>query len=263
MSNFNNVFPVCVQLSLGQNLANTSNLKDGNFTWYAPFNMSLAPRFIDNNGNDLYYSITDIKPGFWIATNGGLAWRIYDVVYTGGSSVQFYLEDVNNYCINLDSTGGNGIPQSGGLFLAFEVNEEGQPLIFPIEVFDDSIRNVPVGMINRFAMFNVAKQYVAVYQINHGLSIGDPIWCDPSDGKYKKANNANAKYIIGIVSIVSTQGPYSTTSTIDNFNYKAYGTYYYDLQYSFPSLDFSSYSTGQFLYLSTDPTQKIQRIKSF
>ena len=129
MSTFNNIFPVCVQLTLSPSLANIGNTKNGNFTWSAPFTYSISSTYI---GNDLIttnsYGINDIQKGFWIGTSGGLAWRIYDKIANLDGTCTFYLEDVDNYCINLDNTGARGVPNNGGEFIAFEVNEEGQPL---------------------------------------------------------------------------------------------------------------------------------------
>jgi hypothetical protein len=254
MSTFNNVFPVCVQLSLGQNLANIETPRNGNFTWSAPFTYSTSPIFIQNDLTSSYqYDVTDIKVGHWIATNGGLAWRVYNKQLNQDGSVKFFLEDVDNYCINLDNTGNQGLPSTGGYFISFEVNEDGQPLIFTIDIFSDSLRQLPVNMITRFSFFNTARQHITVYQVNHGLHVGDPIWIDPSDGKYKKSNTANAKYIIGIVTDISSdKDTNDNTITVNNFNFKAYGTYYTDLASYFSGLDFSSYVKGDFLYLSTD-----------
>ena len=218
MSTFNNVFPVCVQLALGQNLANIGTPVNGNFTWYASFEYSTSPIYIQNDLNTTYqYGINDIQIGHWISTNNGLAQRVYDKSLNQDGSCTFYLEDVDNYCVNLDNTGSQGVPNNGGYFISFELNEDGQPLIFTIDVFSDSLRQLPINMITRFSTFNTAKQHVTVYQINHGLNTGDQIWIDPANGLYKRANTSNAKYVIGIVSNVSVAG---NSPTIDNFEYK-------------------------------------------
>jgi len=256
MSNFNNVFPVCIQISLISGSINSNNIhNNGNYTWYGAFNYSASSQFIDNYNNTYQYTLSDIKPGFWIATKNGMAWRIYDSKKNTDGSSTFYLEDVDNYCINLDNTGQKGIPTDSELLIAFEVNEEGQPLIFPTNNFNDNLKQLPIEMINRFSVFNIAKKDISIYQINHGLSIGQPIWLDSTDGLYKKATNS--KLIIGIVTNVSLKEStnIAISTTVDNFTFKPYGTYYYDLQHSFPNLDFSSYSTGQFVYISTDKIQ--------
>ena len=62
MSTFNNVFPVCVQLSLDAGLASVSTPTNGNFTWNAPFTYSSSPTYIQNDLTSTYqYTINDIK----------------------------------------------------------------------------------------------------------------------------------------------------------------------------------------------------------
>jgi hypothetical protein len=92
---------------------------------------------------------------------------------------------------------------------------------------------------------NPNSQYVDVLQPSHTFVGGEPIWIDPADGYYKSANNTNAKYIVGVVSSVGIP-------TSDSFTYKVFGTYYYDIQKFFSSLDLSSFNKGDFIYVSTD-----------
>jgi hypothetical protein len=80
MSVFKNRFPVCIQVQAVENARPVpANIVNGNFTWSINFRYSISPEFMTNDGNTLQYRMSDIEKGYWIATNGGFAWRIYDI----------------------------------------------------------------------------------------------------------------------------------------------------------------------------------------
>jgi hypothetical protein len=175
----------------------------------------------------------------------GYAWKVISIVSSTDDDITLILEDEENYNYYIDSVNNNfgGQPQPSSQHIYFELNSDGVPIVTPSYTLVDA--SLSVDTISRFADRNPNRQYADILQPSHGFLGGEPIWVDPADGLYKSANNTNAKFIVGIVSSVGIP-------TSDWFTYKAFGTYYYDIQKFFGTLDLSSYNRGDFIYVSTD-----------
>ena len=249
--------PVCLQCVCVSNSSIGS--PNGSNQFICEFNIANAdtgnPTYQFYNSGTALYDMTTIIPGMWISgTLGGFAWKIISV--TGGNNsgvdptlyVTLVIEDEENYNFNVDNGGGSGgQPLIGEPHIIFQLNSDGLPVISPIygQYTDQKLIQLSGDVLSRFNDRNPTRQYVDVFQPSHTFIGGEPIWIDPVDDYYKSANNTNAKYIIGVVSSVNIPNS-------DWFSYKAFGTYYYDIQKFFSALDLSSFNKGDFIYVSTD-----------
>ena len=208
----------------------------------------LFPQVFNTNVAPLAYNSLDIKVGGWLAgTSGGFAWRITEIGTNDGTNVTVQLEDEENYNYAMDPIQSGGAPLFNRAHIYFELGPDGLPIFSPLygQYLDNTLPQLPYDIICRFLSRNQGNQYVPVFQPNHGFLGGETIWLDPADGKYKRANNTNAQYAVGLVSSIDIP---------DNrwFTYKSYGTFYGNITKFFNNLDLSSYDKGSFLYISTD-----------
>ncbi len=207
--------------------------------------------------NTLVYTTNDMKAGGWISgTIGGFAWKITEIFSSDGTNITLQLEDEENYNYNIDGYGNGGAPLFAQPFIYFELSPEGLPIFTPLYslYLDTLLTQLPSDTISRFLARNRSGQYVPAFQPIHGFNGGETIWIDPTDGKYKLANNPNAQYVVGIVTSVNIPIP-------GWFTYKAYGFFYNNITKHFTNVDLSSYPKGTFLYIATDGIQQYTDIQ--
>ena len=243
--------PICLQFITNEeqegNAAYTLTTVNGANRYYVDFKL-LFPQLFNTNVSPLAYNSLDIKVGGWLAgTSGGFAWRITEIGTNDGTNVTVQLEDEENYNYAIDPIQSGGAPLFNRAHIYFELGPDGLPIFSPLygQYLDNTLPQLPYDIICRFLSRNQGNQYVPVFQANHGFLGGETIWIDPADGKYKRANNTNAQYAVGLVSSIDIP---------DNrwFTYKSYGTFYGNIMKFFNNVDLSSYDKGSFLYISTD-----------
>jgi hypothetical protein len=251
--------PVCLQVNVlqhentGQAIYNISTER-GNNRYYVDLEL-ITPQLIINSA--FAYRATNISIGGWLAgTSGGFAWKIIDIQNVTENTITVQLEDVDNYNYAMDSIANGGAPMQDRAHIYFELNEDGLPVIAPLygQYADITLQQLPYDIMFRFFSRNYGTTYVPIYQPLHGFLGGETIWLNPEDGKYYNANNTNAQYVIGVVSTVNTP-------IMGWFTFKAYGSYYSNLQYYFMNIDFSSYTPGTFLYIATDGIEQYTPIQ--
>jgi collagen type VII alpha len=244
--------PICLQFITDTtqegSAAYDGTTVNGANRYYVDLSLLFVQAFNTNDAIPLAYNSLDIKVGGWLAgTSGGFAWRITEIGTNDGTNVTVQLEDEENYNYAMDPIQSGGAPLFNRAHIYFELGPDGLPIFSPLygQYLDNTLPQLPYDIICRFLSRNQGNQYVPVFQANHGFLGGETIWIDPADGKYKRANNTNAQYAVGLVSSIDIP---------DNrwFTYKSYGTFYGNIMKFFNNVDLSSYDKGSFLYISTD-----------
>ena len=168
----------------------------------------------------MVYTAKDIQVNSWIAdiqTGRSLKIIGIDGINTNDNYITCYVEDVDRYnLLTSPYQDGTGLPYLNGKIVAFNLAEDGLPILAPISLYSaimDINNNFLADLTSRFRYRNTISQYHTIKQPGHIFKIKDPIYLR-SDGKFMLANNiANANKIIGHVTQVNTPG-------IDYFSFK-------------------------------------------
>lgn len=200
-----------------------------------------------------YYDAYNIIPGDWLANDStGYTWRISDIYNifddpngnnTGQGAFYAKMVDVDGFNASIDPGGNfNGAPRyidSGAIL--FTLDDDGFPIFTPADTFNLSV-NFSGNVIGRFRILNTYNKYVSIYQTGASttFSVGDPVYIDSLDGKFKRACNIGdvpeINKTIGVVTSVGvptanyfTFNPFGEYRTISDIPYLTGppGTYYY------------------------------------
>jgi hypothetical protein len=184
------------------------------------------------DADEQYYNAYNVTAGDWLANDAtGYTWKLLHIYTvsdapTSGNNTGpgvFYavMMDVDGYNEGLDPTGsyvGNPVFVDSRTIL-FTVDEDGFPIFTPADTFNLS-SNFSGNVIGRFRALNTYNKYVSIYQPSHGLSVGDPVYVDISDGVFKRAQG------LGDVSgVYATVGIVTSTNvpTADYFTFNPFG----------------------------------------
>jgi len=254
--------PVCLQITAANGGSATSPNSKNNMQFSFDIFLMYTPQY---GVNGTVYDLSVVTPGMWIGGGvAGYAWKIVSIggIGTNGDgSTTITVEDVDNY--NYLISGSNSYTSPPGNYIIFELNSNGVPVLQGLynSYVDTSLAPLLPDIISRFANTSPNTQYIDIYQPNHTLLLGDPIWYNSSNitgQPYEKAMNSNAKYTIGVVS--NTGVP-----DLNSFTFKVFGTYYSDVSSFFsetltPSaLSLAAISgvvPGSILYIDTTGTNQ-------
>ncbi len=149
------------------------------------------------------YTAQDVTVGQWIANvTTGEAWRIMSVVSKIGTTVIIDVQDIYRYNTFRDQTQtGNGAPDQG-VYVIFNINDEGIPLIDPVTASGTSAY-FTMNLMSRFEYLNLQYDY-PLYQSGNTFAIGDIIAVDSSAHSYVLASSTYNTVIGRITSISDT-----------------------------------------------------------
>jgi hypothetical protein len=145
----------------------------------------------------------DINVGMWIAQlTTGNAWQIVSVSSKTDSTMTLIVQDIYRYNTFKDTTqSGNGAP-GNGFYVAFELGDNGQPVIAGNIEFTLSF--LP-NLLARYDYSNL--QYdLELYQDENTFEINDVIAVDSATNSYVKATST-FKTVIGRITSVSDTAP--------------------------------------------------------
>jgi len=225
---------------------------NNNNQYFATFNIPSAAYqsvFDPALGGYVDRTCTSMKVGGWITgLSAGFCWQITRIVSGTDDLIRVEIEDSENYNVYIDSAANSyvGSPQTGQTYIYFELNEDGYPIMTPTYgILLPELTQLSIDVLGRFFSRNPNRQYIEINQTSHGFLGGETIGFDSITKKYFKTNNATAPSTIGIVTSVNI--PSNSW-----FTFKPFGTYCYDIQKFFTGIDFSAFSAGDTIYISTD-----------
>lgn len=236
------------------------NEDDGNdpwlgypYQWEMTLSVSSQPHSNPNTPTPFFYTGTDITEGMWISGDlNGFCWKIISISSSDASNVTCIVEDIDRYNIFSDPLQSGAYPTEGNA-VVFDLNQEGVPVLTGI-IPNSFSSTFVTDLMSRFYYRNLSKQYIRVFQENHNLSVGDPIYMK-SDGTYStltssQENKNNLLKIVGSVTTIGTPG-------INWFTYKPRGILYTDINPTFPVTS----NPGDLIYLSPFNDGELTEIK--
>ena len=136
------------------------------------------------------YNGMDVIVGDWVATGGGgIAVKIVEIESQTETTIVAIVEDFERVNIVLDQTlSGIGIGPDGVGYI-FQLSADGFPILGPIAAYTIDV-SFQTDMYARFSKRNVVTNFVNVFQVGHGLNMGDIIAVNPNvSGAYMKASD--------------------------------------------------------------------------
>jgi hypothetical protein len=151
------------------------------------------------------YNGYDVNVGQWIAdTTTGQAWQIISVESKTEVSATVIVQDIYRYNTFRDMSGvGNGGPNAG-VFVIFNVSDEGIPEIDPVPSSGIS-SNFTQNLQSRFEYINLQYDY-PLYQEGNSFAINDTIAVNPTNHTFVLADGTY-RLVIGRVTSISDTKP--------------------------------------------------------
>lgn len=131
------------------------------------------------------YDGEDLKVGMWLAAGDPVkAVKIISIVSQASDAVVCIVEDIERFNTFADSAqAGLGIFSTGDGY-AFQIAEDGLPIIYPIDPSFPLSTFFSNDLISRFRINNPRFRF-RFNQVAHGFEVGDEIYLDSDDGLFK------------------------------------------------------------------------------
>lgn len=131
------------------------------------------------------YNGLDVSVGDWIGSDDPVkCLKIVQVTNKTEFSADVIIEDVERFNTFYDASGfGNGVFNEGFGYI-FNLGDDGMPLLTPITEHRYISKTFFQDINNRFAMDNL-KIKIRIFQANHNLTVGQELYLDRMDGRYK------------------------------------------------------------------------------
>lgn len=210
------------------------------YRWQITAAVQVQPHSSHQTREPYQYNGLDLKVGDWLANmSGGRALRIVSFSSQTAEEVTFIAEDVDRYnqFNDRDGNGAGGLTE--GEAFAFEVSEDGTPILIgvPPNILSASFQS---DLAARFSHRNIFRKYISVNQPSHGMNVGDPIYLDGTGVYFKSSANADAARMIGIVTSTNTPG-------VDWFSFRPIGEVVRNISPPLPG------QQGDVIYLGVTP----------
>jgi len=166
------------------------------YRWSITLNIFPQQHSNPNTPTPYIYNANDIEVGMWIGFINGFSYKIISIAPgSNGEQIDLVVEDTDllNLVTSPDQTGNNA-PNDNQSLLIFSLDDEGSPIISPIQSQSSQLPGYSYWISDLESRFKFRNYYQKYFYIDpgsnpNGLTGGDPVYLN-SDGSFSKIDSS-------------------------------------------------------------------------
>jgi hypothetical protein len=179
------------------------------YRWGITLNIFPQQHSNPNTPTPYIYNANDIEVGMWIGFINGFTYKIISIdPGSDGEQIDLVIEDTDllNLVTSPDQTGNNA-PGDNQSLLIFSLDDEGSPIISPIQSQSSQLPGYSYWISDLESRFKFRNYYQKYFYIDpgsnpNGLTGGDPVYLNPN-GTFSKVDSSLQTDIDKIFGFVS------------------------------------------------------------
>ena len=165
------------------------------YRWSVTLNTFPQQHSNPNTTTPYIYNAKDIEVGMWIGLINGFTYKIISIdPGSDGEQIDLVIEDTDllNLVTSPDQTGNNA-PNDNQALLIFELDDDGSPIISPIQSQSSQLPGYSYWISDLESRFKFRNYYQKYFYIDpglnpNGLTGGDPVYLN-QDGTFSKVDS--------------------------------------------------------------------------